>query len=107
MSDGQVAADAQTPRLEHADFMGLRFEVGPGVLIPRAETELLGYSALDIVRELGCVEPRIIDLCCGVGNLAIAIAHHVPRARVWAADVTTPCVEMTRLNARNHTLEDR
>jgi len=107
MNDGQVAADAQTPRLEHADFMGLRFQVGPGVLVPRAETELLGYSALDVLREMGCADPRIIDLCCGVGNLAVAIAHHMPRALVWASDVTTPCVEMARVNVRSHALEDR
>jgi release factor glutamine methyltransferase len=98
---------AQTQRLGRVEFMGLGLQVGPGVLVPRAETELLGYRALDVLRDLACAEPRVIDLCCGAGNLAIAIAHHVPLARVWAGDLTTPCVEMARVNVRNHGLEDR
>ncbi len=79
----------------NARFMGVDLLVERGVLVPRGETELLGTTALEIVPE----KARIIDMCCGSGNLACAIASRAPGARVWASDLTDACVSLARRNA--------
>jgi release factor glutamine methyltransferase len=86
-----------------ARFMGLELEVGPGALVPREETEILGRAALEVVPE----EARVIDMCCGCGNLACAIATQRPGGRVWATDVTDGCVELARRNVARLGLEGR
>jgi release factor glutamine methyltransferase len=55
-------------------------------------------AALDVIAEQGAGAPRVVDLCCGVGNLACAIATHVPGARVWASDLTESCVAQAQGN---------
>jgi release factor glutamine methyltransferase len=87
--------------------MGLELLVSRGALVPRGETELLGSTAVETLRAMGSAEFRVIDMCCGAGNLACAIAHHVPQARVWASDLTSECVEAARSNVRRLALEDR
>jgi release factor glutamine methyltransferase len=88
-------------------FMGLELLVAPGALVPRPETELLGKTALDVLGQLNLAAARVIDMCCGAGNLACAIAHHVPTARVWASDLTDGCVEVARRNVTHHGMADR
>ncbi|TPM26955.1 class I SAM-dependent methyltransferase [Mesorhizobium sp. B2-3-5] len=90
-----------------AIFMGLELLVAPGALVPRPETELLGTTALDVLHLVNLPAPRIIDMCCGTGNLACAIAHDVPTAYVWASDLTDECVEMARRNVAHHGMADR
>jgi release factor glutamine methyltransferase len=51
--------------------------------------------------------PRVIDMCCGAGNLGCAIASHVPGARVWMSDLTDGCVHWTRENVRHLELGER
>jgi release factor glutamine methyltransferase len=79
----------------NARFMNLDLLVERGVLMPRPETELLGNTALELLPE----NPRVIDMCCGSGNLACAIASRKPDARVWASDLTDACVALARRNA--------
>jgi len=79
-------------------FMGLELLVAPGSLVPRPETELLARAALRELESLGALHPVVIDVCCGAGNLACAIASHVPGARVWASDLSEDCVGLTRRN---------
>ena len=76
--------------------MGFDIEIGPGVLVPRRETELLGRTALELL--VGTREPLIIDMCCGSGNLALAIAAARPDARVFASDLTDETVAAARRN---------
>ncbi|UVK49467.1 class I SAM-dependent methyltransferase (plasmid) [Mesorhizobium sp. AR07] len=90
-----------------AIFMGLELLVAPGALVPRPETELLGMTALSVLHLMNLPAPRIVDMCCGTGNLACGIAHHVPTARVWASDLTDECVEASRRNAAHHGMADR
>jgi release factor glutamine methyltransferase len=78
-------------------FLGVELLCGQGALVPRPETELLGRTAIEKVAAAGDA-PRVIDVCCGAGNLACAIATHVPGARVWATDLTDGCVGWTRRN---------
>ena len=87
-------------------FMGLDLAVAPGALVPRAETELLARTALDKLVATGD-SLRVVDMCCGAGNLACAIAAHAPAAQVWASDLTSACVELARTNVERLGLADR
>ena len=49
-------------------FMGVELLAGPGALVPREETALLGETALALLRDLVTAAPRVIDMCCGSGN---------------------------------------
>ena len=91
----------------NAVFMGIPLRIGAGTLVPRPETELLAETAIARLGSEGRETPRVIDMCCGVGNLAIAIANGVPAASVWASDLTTPCVETTRHNVEMNRLTER
>jgi release factor glutamine methyltransferase len=97
-----------TRRLEEGQqtFLGIDLLCGPGALVPRPETELLGRTAIEKVRAAG-PSPRVIDVCCGAGNLGCAIARHVPGAQVWATDLTDGCVGWTRRNVAHLGLEGR
>lgn len=77
-------------------FMGIEVLVAPGALVPRPETEVLGRAALERIGSLAA--PRMIDMCCGSGNLACALAHHLPDAEIWGSDLTASCVEVARRN---------
>lgn len=88
-------------------FMGLELLVAPGALVPRPETELLGATAIEALRRMNVAAPRIIDMCCGTGNLACAIAMQVSEARVWACDLTQECVDVAQSNVDNLGLGDR
>jgi release factor glutamine methyltransferase len=89
-----------------ASFMGVDVFAAPGALIPREETELLGRSALDVLKTLP-TEPRVIDMCCGSGNLAVGIASNHPTVRVWASDLTDGAVGVARTNVERLGLTDR
>lgn len=85
----------------HQEFMGVELIVAEGALAPRAETELLGSTALAALRAIASAAPRVIDMCCGCGNLACAIAYHLPAARVWASDLTDGCIAVARRNVEH------
>lgn len=91
----------------HREFMGVDLIAAEGALVPRVETELLGYVALDVIRSSGLASPIVVDMCCGSGNLACAIAHHEPSARVWASDLTDDCVRITRRNIEHVGVSER
>jgi len=88
-------------------FMGVELIVAPGTLVPREETRLLGETALHLLNSSGLAAPRLIDMCCGGGNLACALAHYVPGAHVWASDLTDDSVALTRRNVHELGLESR
>jgi release factor glutamine methyltransferase len=69
-----------------APFRYLELAVGPGVLIPRPETELLIDVALTWLREADVHAPRVADLGTGSGALALAMAGECPGAQVWAVE---------------------
>ena len=69
-----------------AYFRYLELEVGPGVFVPRPETEVMTGWAIDRLREMDVAEPIVVDLGTGSGAIALAIAQEVPRARVDAVE---------------------
>jgi release factor glutamine methyltransferase len=98
---------AEVYRRGRVSFMGIELLVAPGALIPREETELLGRTALEVIGNSPAPAPRVIDVCCGSGNLACAIAHRLPRAEIWASDLTDRCVEVARRNVEHLGLSGR
>lgn len=107
MAERRVAGVPLAYVTGHEMFMGVELVVAEGALAPREETELLGNAALDAIRSAGSPAPRVIDMCCGSGNLACAIAHHIPSAQVWASDLTDGCIEVTRRNVEHVGVIDR
>ncbi|HUX90599.1 MAG TPA: HemK/PrmC family methyltransferase [Gallionellaceae bacterium] len=107
MAERRVAGAPLAYVIGHEVFMGVDLIVAEGALAPREETELLGKTALNTLRSSGTDAPRVIDMCCGSGNLACAIAHHMPSAQVWASDLTDGCIAVTRRNVEHVGVSDR
>ncbi|HEX5189050.1 MAG TPA: peptide chain release factor N(5)-glutamine methyltransferase [Streptosporangiaceae bacterium] len=69
-----------------AFFRYLELEVGPGVFVPRPETEVMTGWAIDRLTEMDVADPVVADLGTGSGAIALAIAQEVPRAHVHAVE---------------------
>ena len=94
-----VARRARREPLQHllgtAAFRYLDLAVGPGVFVPRPETELLaGWGIAHAVRD-----PLVVDLCSGSGAIALSVAHEVPGARVVAVEKSPEALGWLRRNA--------
>ncbi len=81
-----------------APFRYLVLDVGPGVLVPRPETELVAEWAIDALRQVPNPSPIAVDLGTGTGALALALATEVPYARVFAVEKFEPALEWARKN---------
>ena len=81
-----------------APFRYLELAVGPGVFVPRPETELLVGWALEQLSPVA--EPVVVDLGSGSGAIALSIAAEHPGARVTAVERDPGAIEWTRHNAR-------
>jgi len=84
-----------------APFRFLELAVGPGVFVPRPETEQLAGWALE--RLAGAANPVVVDLGAGSGALALSIAHEHPGVRVIAVERDPGAIEWTRHNAAART----
>lgn len=87
----------------HREFYGLDFFVGPGVLIPRPESEVLVEESLRAARaRLDAGERRLVfvDVGTGSGAIAIAVAHALPALAVYATDISPAALAIAQLNAR-------
>ncbi|WP_432986369.1 peptide chain release factor N(5)-glutamine methyltransferase [Dactylosporangium sp. CA-233914] len=95
-----VARRAQRVPLQHltgsAPFYGLELAVGPGVFVPRFETELLLEWAL------GQPASVVADLCSGSGAIAVAFATHRPAAAVAAVERSPAALSWLRRNVAEH-----
>ncbi|WP_426245181.1 peptide chain release factor N(5)-glutamine methyltransferase [Nocardioides sp. LHG3406-4] len=84
-----VARRAQREPLQHltgsTGFRHVDLAVGPGVFVPRPETELLAGWAIEAA--LALAAPVVVDLCTGSGAIAKAVADEVPDARVHAVEL--------------------
>lgn len=81
-----------------AYFRYLELQVGPGVFVPRPETESVVGWAIDAVRAMDVVEPLVVDLCSGSGAIALALAQEVPRSTVHAVELSEDALVWTRKN---------
>ncbi|MEU5938784.1 peptide chain release factor N(5)-glutamine methyltransferase [Micromonospora sp. NPDC047548] len=96
-----VARRADREPLQHltgrAGFRHLELAVGPGVFVPRPETELLAGWGIDVARARPA--PLVVDLCSGSGAIALAVAQEVPAARVVAVERSPAALAWLRRNA--------
>jgi release factor glutamine methyltransferase len=89
----------------HQEFWGLDFVVSPAVLIPRPETEHLVETVLELAR--GIPHPKLVDVGTGSGCVALALAHELKSAEVYAVDVSADALEIARANAARLQLDGR
>ena len=102
-----VEARARRVPLQHltgsAAFRFVDLEVGPGVFVPRPETEVLAGWAVEQALVLARVRPAdgspvVVDLCTGSGAIALAIVHEVPGAHVHAVELDEPAFGWAQRN---------
>jgi release factor glutamine methyltransferase len=92
----RVAGEPLEQVLGWADFAGVRVALEPGVFVPRQRTALLVDEAARLLR--GRREPRVVDLCCGSGAIALALAARVTDVRIVASDLEAAAVRCARRN---------
>lgn len=82
------------------EFMSLNFKVNSDVLIPRSDTEILVESVMDVVNKDGQI--KICDVGTGSGAIAVSLAYYLPRAEVYATDISLKALEVAKENAQNN-----
>jgi len=92
----------------HREFFGYDFHVASGVLIPRPESELLVEETLDFVRGYFPEEdPIVAEIGTGSGAIAISLALILPKAEIYATDISASALEIARINCERHGVQDR
>jgi release factor glutamine methyltransferase len=91
------------------EFYGLEFSVTPDVLIPRPETETLVEAVIELALRLPATArgPLIADVGTGSGAIAVALAVSLPRAELWATDLSWEALTVAAGNAQRHGVERR
>lgn len=94
---------------ERQNFMDLDFIVNKGLYIPRKETELLAGTAIDLLLKdySDKLNVTIIDLCTGIGTIALAIANYCKNSIVFGSDIYKPAIEAAIINAKHFGLENQ
>ena len=88
------------------EFYGLDFAVDERVLIPRPETEVLVEEVIKtFAQDLGPI--HIVDLGTGSGNIAVALAKHIPSAHVTAVDYSREILSLALENARRNDVDSK
>lgn len=87
-----IQARARRVPLQHitgtAAFRYVDVEVGPGVFVPRPETELLAGWAIDAASAVAAErKPVVVELCAGSGAISLSVVHELPQARVHAVEL--------------------
>lgn len=94
---------------ERQHFMGLDYYLDKGLYIPRKETELLAKTAIDTLSNNFISDQKVIvlDLCTGIGTVALAIAHYLENTQVYGSDIYEPAIRAAKINAQHFQLENR
>ncbi len=101
-----VSGEALPYLLGSWEFFGRSFHVTPDVLIPRPETELLIENALGFLRSRPNTR-LCADIGTGSGCIAISLALEIPDLHVIAVDLSPSAIEVARVNAGKHGVDDR
>lgn len=83
------------------DFLDFTLAVGPGVLCPRADTEVVCETAVELLQKMGKADPVVLDLCAGTGCLGLGVKRFVPGARVTCWEKSPEALPYLRRNAIN------
>jgi release factor glutamine methyltransferase len=89
----------------YREFYGLDFYVNRDVLIPRPETEHLVDKSINMVQKHQ--KPLIADVGTGCGIIAVSLALNLPRAKIYATDISALALKVARLNCHKHGVSDR
>ena len=99
---GLVSRRTEREPLQHitgsAPFRHMVLSVGPGVFVPRPETEIVAQYAIDALVNAAEADPIAVDLGTGSGAIALAMATEVPHARVHAVEKSDEAIAWTRKN---------
>ena len=87
------------------EFMGLSFSIGPGVLIPRPDTEIVVERTIELLK--GKKNIKLADVCTGSGAIAISLAHYLENSYVYATDISKEALKFCKINAKKNYVEDR
>ncbi len=88
-----------------APFRHLELQVGPGVFIPRPETEQLVQLAIEMIKDIQ--NPRVVDLCSGSGAIAIALATEIAGAEVYSVEASEQAFGFLERNYQKYGLDSR
>jgi release factor glutamine methyltransferase len=94
---------------ERQNFMGLDYMLDKGLYIPRKETELLAQTAIQSIQN-DCdlnEDVKVIDLCTGIGTVALAIAHYCRNTKVFGSDIYEAAIIAAKKNTKRFNLEER
>lgn len=91
--------------VQSTEFMGINFFVKSGVLIPRADTEILVEEAIEEIKKRNL--KSLCDVCCGSGAIGISIAHYIEELQVVCYDISETALEVTLLNTDSLKLNNR
>ena len=82
------------------NFMGIELLSDNRALIPRKETEILGSTALEVCQAVSKikVKPLVLDVCCGSGNLGLALSTFLPDITVYSSDLSQEAIDLTKEN---------
>jgi release factor glutamine methyltransferase len=86
----------------HKEFFGIDFKVSVDTLIPRPDTEALVEKAIELANAAFPQSCQIADVGTGCGAIAIALALHLPRAKIYAIDISAAALEVAESNCRKH-----
>ena len=87
--------------LGFTEFYGLRFEVSPGVLIPRPETEILVEKAVELISSFEMIDPKILEIGTGSGCISISTANKV-NCKIDAIDISEEALKLARRNSESN-----
>lgn len=82
--------------LKKCEFMGMEFNIEPGVLIPRPDTEVLVEKVIERVKENQYID--ICDVCCGSGAIGLSIAAFVEKCNVKLLDISDTAIKVSKEN---------
>ena len=106
LAERRIAGEPLAYILGRREFYGHEFGVGPGVLVPRQETELLVDAVLEFISTSRLKRPLIVDVGTGSGAIAIAVAKALPDATVFATDISHNALKIAEANALSLDVQD-
>jgi len=94
---------------ERQHFMGLDYILNKGLYIPRKETELLAKTAIETLTNHFATDKNVVvlDLCTGIGTVALAVAEYCKNVTVFGSDIYEPAINAAKINAMHFNLESR
>jgi len=85
-----------------AGFMSMDFRLRQGVFIPRPETEILVEKVIERIKAKKWIEPKILEIGTGSGNIAISLTKYIAGCRILASEISRRAYETALVNARKN-----